>query len=53
LKEQDALLAVVSRIDGAGPMDEAGYNWRMVAVEMVIKILYRLGFEIRLRNGVE
>lgn len=50
MNEQDALMAVVERVDGAGPMDEAGYKWRLVAVEMVVKILYALGFEVRVRD---
>lgn len=52
MTEQDALMAVVDRIDGAGPMNEDNYKWRIVAVEMVIRILYALGFEIRVRETV-
>jgi hypothetical protein len=51
MNENDALMAVVGRVDGAGPMDESNYKWRLVAIEMVIRILYALGFEIRERDG--
>jgi len=53
MNEADALMAVCDRIDGAGPMDEENFNWRMVAVRMVIRILYALGFEVRERDGVK
>jgi hypothetical protein len=51
MKEQDALMTVLSQIDGAGPMDEDNWKWRLVAVEMVVKILYKMGFEITERES--
>lgn len=50
MTEGDALMAVTGEIDDAGPMDEYNWQWRMTAVEMVIRILYRLGFEVRRRE---
>lgn len=51
MTESDALMAVLAKSEDMAAMDERDYKWRLVAVEMVIKILYRLGFEIRVREG--
>lgn len=47
MKLEDAIMAVVSRIDGAAPMDETNYQWRLLAVEMAIRFIYQAGFEIK------
>jgi hypothetical protein len=49
--EQDALMAVLAKSEDMAAMDEKDYRWRYAAIELVIKILYALGFEIRVREG--
>lgn len=46
MKEQDALMAVISRIDGAGPLDKVNYEWRVLAIEAAIRFIYSIGLEI-------
>ena len=46
MKLEDAIMVVVSRIDGAAPFDEANYQWRLLAVEMAIRFIYAHGFKI-------
>lgn len=46
MKMEDAIMAVVSRIDGAAPLEESNYQWRLLAVEMAIRFIYSVGFLI-------
>ncbi len=50
MNEADALMAVLAKSEDMAAMDEKDYKWRYVALEYVIKILYALGFEIRVRG---
>jgi hypothetical protein len=47
---QDAIMAAQIRSDELGAFDEKDYKWKYAALEVVIKILYAMGFEVRLRE---
>jgi len=48
---KDAIMAAQLKSDEIWAFDEKDYKWKYAAIELVIKILYSMGFEVRMRDG--